>query len=190
MIVCCVGRKRSGKDTFFEELNRHLPHSYRMSFADNIKKISSNVFNIPLEMFHDNETKDKKLKLDWSTDNLELSPRDMCIQIGSSLKSVFGKNFWIDQAFSKGINKDDGVCVVTDVRYTNEIEYIIENFENYMIFYIDADDRLGPMPDNAHDSETTVYVIKEKYKKYITVIDNNKDEESFKNTVKKIALKF
>jgi hypothetical protein len=185
-IICVVGRKRSGKDTFFANYaTYHFSPNIaieQISFADNIKIVASTLFHLPLPYFYDDDKKEDSIKLEWSSDNLNITPREMCTTLGSFCRNTYGKNIWIDLAFdsfkSRMVSENRKIIgVVTDARYPNEVEYILKQYPGRVhVVYIEADKRLGPMPEDAHESEKSVYLIKEQFKDIITIIDNNKSE--------------
>jgi hypothetical protein len=189
MIICCVGRKRSGKDSFFEFVESHDINKkvLRLAFADTIKQAANNLFgHIGLNYFYDDKLKDTELTIPWSTDGMKLSPREMCTTLGSFCRNTYSENFWIDRTFSDIDMHEYDIVVITDVRYTNEIKYIQKNYLNNMIVYIDADERLGPMDPNAHESEKSVYLIKEEFRNepFMFILENNTSLEDFHNNIK------
>lgn len=57
MIIGISGRARSGKDSIANIMIKKFNFK-RISFADSLKEISAEAFNIPLSHFHDNDKKD------------------------------------------------------------------------------------------------------------------------------------
>lgn len=191
MIICCVGRARSGKDTVYNHLkHKAFPNLVRYSFADQIKQIGKLIFKIDdISVFYaDDTTKETPLKIKWSNDNLEVSPRQICTSIGSFFRNNFSKDFWIDRMFSDIADSGNTQIIITDMRYPNELEYVCKHFDNVKIIYVDADQRLGKMDDNAHESEKAVYEIKEKFKDKLEVIENNGTLREFKKSIDKIII--
>lgn len=186
LVIGCIGRKRSGKDTFFEMIKEKYPEAVRVSFADEIKRIASNIFKMDEKLFHDNDMKDKDYMVPWSTTELVTTPRDICIKIGKFFRNEFSENFWVDLAFA---NANGPIVVITDLRFENEAAYILNTYkDNARLFYIDADERLGPMPPDSDISETSVYKVLETHRENITVVDNNSTIDNYKNQFNKLYI--
>ena len=182
-VICCVGRIGSGKDSFFEIFkNLNLGKTVkRLSFADQIKTLGNELFMLnDIDCFYNRDEKEVAIDIPWSTSKLKISPREICTSFGSFCRNTYSKNFWIDRAFKNIISSDVDFCVITDVRYPNEIEYVIKNFTNYKIVFMDADLRLGPMEENPHESESGVCLIKEQFKEdnsFFTIYNNETIED-------------
>ena len=58
MLIAISGRARSGKDTIANVLIKNFGFK-RVAFADKLKEICSDVFDLPLNMFHRDEFKDR-----------------------------------------------------------------------------------------------------------------------------------
>lgn len=186
-IIGVIGRKRSGKDTFFNSYNTTGKKVVRGSFADQIKEDLSKMLDIPLHYFHDDKLKEEKLEMKWGTENLFLSPRECCIRYGRFMADNFGALYWVFKLFNKLKNmKDCDEFIITDVRFLVEVEYCLKTFDNVQMYYIDADQRLGPMPDGEDRSETESYLIKEKFKDILHVLDNNGPKNIFAENVHKL----
>jgi hypothetical protein len=157
VIIGISGRARSGKDTAAEVMIKKFGFK-RISFADPLKEICSQVFNIPLNYFHDNDKKDSPFPVpvlvteahleilastlanagcivtkdhvnELNSKGLGLSfvsPRNMLQTVGTDLcRNIFGNSVWVN-IFKNNIGKADGNFIVTDIRFLNERDAIID----------------------------------------------------------------
>lgn len=138
-IVLLSGYKRHGKDTFAECL-KSLGFK-RFAFADKLKETASQLFNVPLNWFYDNDKKDTPINF-WPY----LKPREIATRFGTeSMRNNFDKDIWIRtialQIASEIANKVHGNMsspmrlryVITDVRFPNEkkfVSFVIEELNN------------------------------------------------------------
>lgn len=190
-ITCVVGRKRSGKDTFFKCYKNGNPGVKRGAFADELKNDLSKLLALDISYFHDDTLKETPTKLNFGTVDIHMTPRDACIKYGRFMADTFGDLYWVRRLFMKleedKENSNINELVITDARFLVEIEYLLETYKDVDIYYIDSDRRLGPMPENSDRSETEGVLIRQKYSSIIKVLDNNGPEENFKNSVKNIC---
>jgi ABC-type dipeptide/oligopeptide/nickel transport system ATPase component len=179
-IIGLVGRAGSGKDTIGELIKKHVETKSKSvmmkGFADAIKETLSNIFIIPLGCFYDRELKEKPMHELYGR-----SPRDMCKWFGTDvMRKDIDMDIWLNRMFRVIETTDFDFYIIPDVRFLNEAKSI-KDFGGTLI-YIDADERLGPIPVNAHVSETEQYVIKDTMKP--TVITNNGTLEEFQEKTK------
>jgi hypothetical protein len=143
MIIGISGKKRAGKDTFFNVAHKILNGKYpvkRYAFADNVKKFAVKYLNVPTADIKNEEN------------------RFILQGIGQMLREEVSKDFWVNSLFaeiykSRQLNPSE-ISIITDVRYKNEAEIIlskddsfllkIENKKTFMVDYhqseIDLDD--------------------------------------------------
>jgi hypothetical protein len=99
-------------------------------------------------------------------------------------KSTFGEQEWMEADTRRANRKaleycfpNADVVVVTDVRFPNEAARIIELGGE--VWHIDATDRLGPLPEDAHVSEHPLAG------ELITkVVSNNDDHDAFEHAIR------
>lgn len=121
-ILGLSGKKRSGKDTFYQILNSMLMAPKvgvrRYAFADAVKEHAQRYFNFP-----QNPTDDEKERL-----------RFVLQGIGQMMREEVDKDYWVNVVLRQ-IEKDreefnsrdvSHIAVITDVRYWNEAESISE----------------------------------------------------------------
>lgn len=125
MIIGIAGKKRSGKDTFYQITSQMLKGKHqvkRYAFADSVKDFAMNYFGILRE-----DIKNEK-------------NRYLLQGIGQMLRDEVSKNFWIDKVFSEihksRLNHPGEISIITDVRYRNEAEAILSK-DNSLLIKID-----------------------------------------------------
>ena len=115
MIGLCA-QSRMGKDTV-AEIMMDLRSEYKtMAFGNELKKLISNYFEIPLQEIEEYKT--------TSTihPNIKVSMRKTLQLVGETMRQV-SPDVWVNNAL-KNIPTDK--CIITDVRYQNEMESILE----------------------------------------------------------------
>lgn len=127
-IIGLSGKRGSGKD----ELSKKLaPLGWeRVSFADELKHKIREEFNLTTEQ---TDGKLKETPCGYKNEaGVELTPRDIMTLCGKYYRSV-DSMFWVKQAFKRVSLLDSQYCnigdvvkkiVVTDVRFTNEVEFL------------------------------------------------------------------
>lgn len=162
MIIGLTGKKGVGKDTVGEYLASE--HDFvRGGFADKLKEAAGALFNVSLDDVDvwknrvDVEVKVHEADLLVS----EMTWRKMLQRFGTEMgRNVFGANFWVNQFWLDHDLRNK--LVITDVRFTNEAESIIERFGHII------EVRRGKDDGDTHPSEAGLPAS------YITAtIDNN-----------------
>jgi len=138
MLVVISGKARHGKDSVFNILAQ-CGGFKRIAFADPLKRICSQVFNLPLETFYDDAIKDSpfaspikwaypyQIQLEYLTggklpalDFVFLSPRDLLQKVGTDIvRQYIADDFWI-KLLVKELQEMDGNVAITDARFQNE----------------------------------------------------------------------
>ena len=180
-IIGLNGRLHSGKDTAFEEIDLYFAASglkaKRIAFADPLKlsaalalgyqpksveeavKICNDLKEHGIIAIGDSRTapyEDDSCWIDYLDSGL--TGREYLQFYGTEAhRDVFGQDFWVDACLPPDLFRVDekyagvDVLVVTDVRFENEAKRV-QNLGGE-VWYIDANERLGPLPDDAHPSE-------------------------------------
>lgn len=185
-VIGLIGRKTSGKDTlcnFLREEATTTTKFIRMAFADRIKEVCAKMFAFPdTTAFHDQRAKECV-----HPEYYHKSPRELMQWFGTEVvRAHLGPDFWIsrlamdvENALNTYETYDKVTICVTDVRFLNEAQFLIDKFGAKLV-YIDADDRLGPIPDDAHVSEKEIYDVVEKFSDRVVKILNNDTVDEFK----------
>jgi len=167
-IIGLSGRANSGKDTAFEAIRSHYAESAllakRVAFADPLKMSAAWALGYQPETAEEavaicNALKDMRITIAGNRDyDSWVSGREYLQFYGTEAhRGVFGEGFWVNATLPEHFaDLDDkypdvDVLVVTDVRFPNEAERILEL--NGEVWGINADERLGELPDTAHSSE-------------------------------------
>lgn len=137
MIIGLNGFLGSGKDTVYQRMvtlsveggfGIDLP-VFRVSFADKLKLSAA----AALGVFNDADPQDTIAWMNKIKDNgslivrtgdtdYEVTGREYLQWYGTEAhRGIFGDDFWVDQALPIGIDHEDSIVCVTDVRFPNEI---------------------------------------------------------------------
>lgn len=124
-LVGIHGNAGAGKDTasdwMVQEIKNYVVGSF--SFAENLKGACSQIFGIPFENFSDPATKNVKNSF-WNK-----TPRELAQFVGTELfRKNFGEDIWIKSLeVLLSCYQDIECAIITDVRFQNEADWIIDN---------------------------------------------------------------
>ena len=146
MIIGISGKAQSGKDTvckmivytiwYYNYSQRLQPFSlehynntyekfgevidftcwYKTSFANKLKQCLSNILNVSISKFEDNEF--KKSEVEW----LGITVRELLQKFGTAIRNEVSDDFWV-KACLNNLEKDDDY-LITDVRFKSEAKGI------------------------------------------------------------------
>lgn len=180
-IIGLNGRLHSGKDTAFAEIDLYFAASglkaKRIAFADPLKlsaalalgyqpknaeeavAICNDLKEYGIIAIGDTRTAQGDDGEMWiNSEDCGLTGREYLQFYGTEAhRNVFGKDFWVDACLPASLSDvddkylDANVLVVTDVRFENEAQRILDLGGE--VWQIAATERLGPLPDDAHPSE-------------------------------------
>jgi hypothetical protein len=181
MIIGISGKARSGKDTFAEmlatELNKGAyPPYVMMAFANELKLKCQEAFDLTWEQLwgNDKEVPDERYRKYYQTAALtgtgELpsgywTAREIMQDFGAFYRSI-DSEFWIKNLFKAAAEKDYTNVIVTDVRYINEADYIINN-GGYVI-RVERENK-----DTVHNEQHPSEVELDDYKRFDFTVVNN-----------------
>ena len=137
-IIGICGKKESGKDTVGDYIVSHYTGYEKLSFAGALKQICKILY----PFLTDNQLSDHKLKEKIEVDTLQnQSPRMIMQRVGTDLfRTHYDKNIWIrilNDSIRRRIQENQSSkFVITDVRFQNELEYILSTFEDVTILNI------------------------------------------------------
>lgn len=123
-LIGLTGLAGCGKDTFAEKLSFHSSNVKLYAFADPLKSAASAIFNVPLDVFYIQSLKEKTDPF-WG-----ISPREMLQKLGTeACRNTFGPDIWIKsgQTHVNDMLLGNSRVIVTDVRFDNEAQWIIDN---------------------------------------------------------------
>ncbi len=143
MIVGISGKARSGKDTFADmlagEMNRtSYPPFVAMAFAHELKIKCMEAFDLSYEQLwgEEKEVPDKRYMKPTARVSGTLEPppdapglywtgREIMQEFGGFYRTI-DNEFWIKNLFKTAEDKDYTNIIITDVRYINEADYILD----------------------------------------------------------------
>ena len=129
-IICCSGRKQSGKSTSTDYLvsiiNQYAPTiSCKVySFADILKQdICINILGLSYDQCYGTD-EDKNTTTDLWWEGVQLTAREAMEIIGTKLFRALKTNVWVEATIKK--IKTDGVDlnIISDCRFPNEVEAV------------------------------------------------------------------
>jgi hypothetical protein len=172
------GRAGSGKDTMANFLTVKFEGQgktvYVAAFADIMKKLMSDMYSVPLGHFYD-----RVLKEEVHPRMYGRSPRSACQWFGTDVvRNTVDKEFWYTHMQRQIADAGADVNIITDVRFLNEATKLMDDI-GAIIYYVDADKRLGPIPVDAHESEREVYAIRDLPGSVCCAIQNDETVEKF-----------
>lgn len=112
MIVAITGNDNVGKTTCAEIFARFMNCDV-VNFADELKCLTSVLFNIPISVFNDREMKDKVIINGFT-------PRDILKKTAVHIQSIMGQDYFVKCVESKIQNS----VVFGDCRFTWEEEFV------------------------------------------------------------------
>lgn len=167
MIIGVAGKKRHGKDTFSELLKEKHNDFKIIHFADDLKQMTSDIFEIHIDNFIHQSLKevvfDKPIDMDLyldkmsSTVGLSVKPRGLVAHSPRELMQFFGTEYvrsvsnyyWIKRVVDK-INSG-GDFIVSDVRFVNEAKSIQDLGGKIVKVTM-----VGALDVSSHSSETSI----------------------------------
>lgn len=182
-VIALSGKKGSGKDTVADMLQfyfklYHDKEVEKHAFADPVREIAGLVSGVGESYFKHRDLKEQPI----FDDPCDRSPRDYLRLVGQGLKSTLGQDVWIHLLGSKVFAFQSENCIVTDVRFRNELDFVKENGA----FLIKVE-RNGCKGDN-DVSETEMDGFKDE--EFDLIIKNNGDKEELSKTISNFVKHF
>ena len=167
------------KNIYATQLDKKI-NSKIIAFADPIKEIVLTMFPEADKQCLFGSSKLRSNIIDkkyLDSNNNPLTYRQALIDIGTKLGRSYNSNIWINNFDSRFKKLNSDLVIVSDVRFENEIEYLIENG-----FYIIKLIRNNDLNIN-HSTEKDQDNISET--KFNLIIDNNNTFKYLKNEITK-----
>lgn len=185
-IYAFLGRKHAGKNTFATQLRENAlieSETKEIAFADHIKETLARMFNVKDKSVFYDQTKKETVKV-----FKDFTARDLMEWYGSTMREKFGESFFadiaerqIDMLYDRGFDS----VIITDLRFSSEVDMIINTKYKYHIFYVDRENELGPLPANASDAEKAVGMTFEymnnKNIPFTTIVNNDLPSNVYKD---------
>lgn len=190
-MIAVVGTKGQGKDTVAEMIVQELEHNHnvlKIALADRIKKTLATMFDVPLEVFYDEE---KKEIPHWAL--FVDTPRHVMQIFGTEFaQKNYHETIWCDLAYEEICKKcradEDFVAIITDIRFDHELKYFREKGAEIVFVHRDFE----PTPwwkfwEKTHSSEKGLY---HRYDSWDDCwIDNHYSKDTLRRDVKRILFK-
>ena len=100
----------------FGDIIDFTPHWYKTSFANKLKQCLSNILNVSISKFEDNEF--KKSEVEW----LGITVRELLQKFGTAIRNEVSDDFWVKACLNNLEEGDD--YLITDVRFKSEAKGI------------------------------------------------------------------
>lgn len=188
-VIGIAGAKGSGKTTSYEMISNMYGKVTERTLAGRIKEVCSEVFNVAPEHFeyqslkneyftnpitlHESQVVDCIKGFDLEAGNVNkhigkqlFTPRQILQYIGTEVLREIEEDIHIKYVMDN--LPEDGICVITDVRFTNELEYI-EQIENSLLIHLDNDKAEKAAEGDNHPSE----LERHSFKHRCVSVDNN-----------------
>jgi len=174
-IILIRGYSHSGKDFVGSILCKQYGYQ-RFAFADSLKQIVSELYDVPIDVLHSQEGK----RLICEKDSLKRSYRQILIDEALRLRKIDDDYFV--KACCKTI-KDSSIhkIVITDWRYPNELNMLQDYFKDYQIKTVHI---IRPLQEISPVMDVSEYKLKERKNDY--VIYNHMDNGIYEDIKKLI----
>jgi adenosyl cobinamide kinase/adenosyl cobinamide phosphate guanylyltransferase len=176
-IIGISGKARSGKDTFAEMLAKELnktsyPPYVMMAFANELKLKCQRDFDLSYEqLWGDSKEELDKRYIKYET-QVDMEPvviywtaREIMQNYGAFYRTI-DRQFWVKNLFKVIEEKEYKNVIITDVRYTNEADYILE--QGGIVIRVERENK-DAVHNDTHPSEVEL----DDYKKFTFTVVNN-----------------
>ena len=145
-----TGKLHSGKDTIADMLINNNPNRYyKYSFAKPMKTIAHDIFSFTEKQLYDPIEKEKT-DLFW-----DITPRKFLQLLGTDMfRNIFRDDVWIKLTEKQLLNNPEKRCILADVRFNNEAEFVNQQQGILVNVVRDFDD--VPKESRVHVSENGV----------------------------------
>lgn len=203
-IIALTGYIGSGKDTAADIILKEFQNLPTITFAKNMKSILSKVFDLDPKYFVDRNLKDSNLEdpiymspelidsvcrlygYELEYDQMRPfigrmihSPREMMEFFGTTVLQSLDKQIHVKQEFRLAEKSDN--YLITDVRFEHEYNYLIDNFDQVQLLFIDR--AIAEAAAQIRKSIAEKYIPTLKTKSLI--VDNNGTLEALKINIMK-----
>jgi hypothetical protein len=154
------GHAGTGKDTIAKFLHSTRDNTWALAFADPLKEACATMFGLPINRFYQADVKELPDSL-W-----DVSPREILQYVGTEIIRHFDLDFWVNRmhleltnqtADARNYNSDD-IVVITDVRFQNEYDYVVQN--SGIVIHLTRPGYDGKVGIPGHQSEAGIQFTK------------------------------
>jgi len=164
IIIALSGKKGGGKNTLASFVSAYYGYLSvaEFAFADGIKDFCIDILGLtPIQCYGSDEDKNTSTKFLWENTpyfHHAIDPGNPCLT-GRDVMQIFGTecvrswfgNVWAEATVRKIKKQSLGLAIITDNRFPNEVETILQQSKGYII-------RLtrSPFEKDLHSSETAL----------------------------------
>lgn len=126
-LIGLAGKKGAGKDTLAESLGDAM--AQRFAFADELKETVHTLFDIPRELlWGTQEEKEYRTSVRHPIEMHKMNVREVLQVFGTDVCRMMDNRVWINSLMDTLWKEadPDKVQIITDVRFTNELDFIQE----------------------------------------------------------------
>ena len=168
-IYLFTGKAQSGKNYIARELNKALTSEHKtvleLSFAYKLKSFISTLFDMPIEIFRQEEVDKWKLNEQPFTAN-GTTMREILQRFGTDImRKHVDKDYWIKFVATRIVNTDYNYYLITDYRFPNELDvidyiklYDLYNLTDYNVKVVKVINN-STIKSSRHESELLTDVI-------------------------------
>lgn len=131
LIIGLAGQKGSGKDTAFERIHRILGgNAARFAFADRLKRLAAHSLGVDDLEWFDTAKNDPKAHIQSRGGQGiagDVFARQFLQFLGEGAREFIGHWAWVEPVMLEIADADVAVACITDVRYPNEAQSIIDD---------------------------------------------------------------
>lgn len=203
-IIALTGYIGSGKDTAADIILKEFPGLPTITFAKNMKVILGKVFNLDQKYFTDRTLKEANLEdpiymspelidsvcrlygYELEYDQMRpfigkmiYSPRELMEFFGTTVLQSLDKQIHVKQEFRLAQRSDN--YLITDVRFEHEYKYLVENFDQVQLLFIDRASAEAAAKPRKSIAEQYLPTLKTK----ALIVDNNGTLEALKINILK-----
>lgn len=181
VVIGVSGKKGAGKDLFYTLIKAMSPSSKRVAFADYLKHIARQQFNLSIEQT-DGHLKEKPTQYPGWT------PRKIMIELGQFYRQI-DPMYWVKKAFEviKGMPRG-AIVVITDVRFPNEADFI-KKCGGFMVRLERSNNKREEIYPGCSNETNISETALDSYEKFNYIIPANKNEnpQQLQQQVEKIV---
>jgi dephospho-CoA kinase len=177
IVIALTGPKGAGKDTVGQFIKSKYRSVITTAFADPIRKVVEDIFQLPSELRPDSYDKFKRTNLMYDLPGIGMeavSGRRVVREIGMLMRS-YNENQFTQYAEDVFRANPDSLHVITDMRFANEYEVL----KRYNAKFIKID-----RPDYDYDGHVTEKGFPDSYVDFI--INNDGDIEKLERSVEAV----
>ena len=177
LVIGICGSKRVGKDTLANFVIQKNSNFKVIHFADSLKELCADIFDIPIDYFINDKLKDNKLTIPINMDSylsimiehtgINIVPRSKVAISYRQILQFFGTeyvrhvcdDFWLKSVKSRIdlIDSENKLVIIPDLRFLNEFDFI-KSFDKNVVIRLTRED---VVVDTGHASESESLEIKE-----------------------------